>query len=203
MPRSAPPDKVSAIAAARARPVATADLLPTLLGIAGASVPDDIEGRDLSRPGPGGDSATTRVRAADDRYLYVRRRYRLNLNSRGKNMLGTVRQVNNVLRATLAHGFRIRTEIEYPYKLIVTDFETRNRTMAWLGRRALPRIHIGTPAVVTRDRRWRGLECFDLDADPEERHNLLLADAACPAAARSLAAPYRDFATDDVEPARS
>jgi arylsulfatase A-like enzyme len=201
LPQSATAATVAAVASAVARPVTTADLFPTLLGIAGATVPDDIEGRDLSQPGGG--SETLRLRAADERYLYVRRRYRLNLNSRGKNMLGTVRRVNNVLRATVAHRFRIRTEIEYPYKLVVTDFEARSLAFAWLGRRVLPRIHIGTPAVVTHDRHWRGLECFDLDGDPDEQRNLLLADTECPAAARALAARYREFSTDDVEPARS
>jgi hypothetical protein len=200
LPASASPATLAAIAAARVQPVSTVDLLPTLLGISGAAVPDDIEGRDLSRPDP--DAAAPRLRAADDRYLYVRRRYRLNLNSRGKNMLGTVRQVNNVLRATLANGFRIRTEIEYPYKLVVTDFESRNLAFAWVGRLVLPRIHIGTPAAVTRDRQWRGLECFDLETDPDERRNLLLAVGECPAEAQALAAPYRDFAaTTDFEPA--
>jgi arylsulfatase A-like enzyme len=202
LPQSTAAETVAAIATARNQPVTTVDLFPTLLGIAGATVPDDIEGRDLSRSDAG--SATTRLRAADDRYLYVRRRYRLNLNSRGKNMLGTVRQVNNVLRATVAHRFRIRTEIDYPYKLVVTDFEARNGAFAWLGRRVLPRIHVGNPTVVTHDRHWRGLECFDLDADPDERRNLLLAGAGCPAAARALAAPYRDVAaTEDTEGARS
>jgi len=197
LPRSTPAVVVAAIGRARTQPVTTADLFPTLLGVAGLDVPDDIEGRDLSLPDAG--SSTTKLRAADDRYLYVRGRYRLNLNSRGKNMLGTVRQVNNVLRATVAHRFRVRTEIAYPYKLVVTDFEARNRALAWVGRRALPSIHIGTPAVVTRDRTWRGLECFDLEADPAERRNLLVRDE-CPDAARALAAPYRDFA-EPADPA--
>ena len=57
-------------------------------------------------------------------------------------------------------------------------------------------------AVVTRDLQWRGLECFDLESDPEERRNLLLDDAACPEAARTLAAHYRDFSeVADAAPA--
>jgi arylsulfatase A-like enzyme len=192
LPRSTTRAAARAIESFRARPVTTPDLLPTLLGVAGAPVPDDIEGRDLTRLAT--DSTTPRLRAADDRYLYVRRRYRLNLNSQGKNMLGTVRQVNNVLRATVAHRFRIRTEIEYPYKLVVTDFEARNRAFAWLGRQTLRAMHVGTPVVVARDLQWRGLECFDLAWDRHERRNLLLDGARCPDAARALAAPYREFA---------
>jgi arylsulfatase A-like enzyme len=192
LPRSTTAESVTAIQHACSVPVTTADLLPTLLGLAGATAPDDIEGRDLSRPGTA--STAPRMRAADDRYLYVRRRYRLNLNSRGKNMLGTMRQVNNVLRATVAHRFRIRTEIVYPYKVVVTDFEARNRAIAWVGRRVLPSVHIGRPLAATHDLLWRGLECFDLDADPAERRNLLLAGAGCPAEALALAAPYREFA---------
>src|SRR5262249_40200765 len=72
-PRSTPTETVTGVATARTQPVTTADLLPTLLGIAGATVPDDIEGRDLSRPDAFADSGNTRVHAADDRYLYVRR----------------------------------------------------------------------------------------------------------------------------------
>jgi arylsulfatase A-like enzyme len=200
LPRSATGAAAAAIESFRSRPVTTADLLPTMLGIAGAPVPEEIDGRDLSRPDHG--TAPTRLRAADDRYLYVRRRYRLNLNSQGKNMRGTVRQVNDLLRATVAHRFRVRTEIDYPYKLVVTDFEARNRAFAWLGRHTLRAMHVGTPAVVTRELQWRGLECFDLESDPEERRNLLLANGACPEAASALAAPYRDFAeVADAAPA--
>jgi arylsulfatase A-like enzyme len=204
LPSSVPRDVRATLEAARSRTIGTVDLVPTLLDLAGAGV-DAPDGRSFASAG-GGAATRRAVRAQDDRYLYLANRLRLNVNLTGKNMGRAVRMRNRIWHRTAARTHRVRAYVDDPYKLIVSELQSRSR---WLARAVSPlltRLHNGRPAVVVEDDRWIGVELFDRDRDPGERSNLLRtrADAlvalqvaaACDAGDtdRSLAVLARRFA---------
>lgn len=175
IPAAAPASARSRLSAAVDQPVSLADVMPTLLSVAGHDVPADLEGRCLDRI----DGHDGRVLSAQDRrYLYLASRQRLNTNSRGKNMTRLARWRNQVFRSTLACDFGLRCVIDGRHKLVVTEFIGRTALGQRLGSRILRNAHIGSPVVRLHGRRWIGLELFDLESDPGERHNVLVGNAA-------------------------
>lgn len=183
------------LAAAASGAVGTADLFPTLLGLAGVTVPaghDAIDGVDLAVAGTG----RALVRSEDHRYLYLANRLRLNTNTQGKNTTRRARLKNRWWRSTVARRHALRAVVVHPYKLVVTELETAPG-LTGLVRGVLRRLHNGDPLVVTRGRRWYGIEVFDRATDPGETRNLVrdhpdLADALLDIDARALGAVDRD-----------
>jgi arylsulfatase A-like enzyme len=171
LPSSVPPNVRARLEAARSRTIGSVDLLPTLLDLVGTRV-DAPDGRSLARAGDGGHTRRV-VRAEDGRYLYLANRLRLNVNTRGKNMNRAARVRNRMWHRTVARTHRVRAYVDDPYKLIVTELESRVRWLARAASRVLARQHNGRPAVVVDGDRWVGVELFDRDADPGERDNLL------------------------------
>jgi membrane-anchored protein YejM (alkaline phosphatase superfamily) len=174
LPRSAPDRLHDALRRAGSLPAGSADVMPTLFDLAGIPVPGGLDGRSLLA---GGLPADRPVRAEDRRYLYVRGGHRLNVNRRGKNTTLSDRTRNRLLQATMARGFRLAAEVRYPHKLVVTEFGLPAGPLRPAARRVLRRAHAGDPFVVARGGTWRGFELFDLDADPAERANRLVAGA--------------------------
>ncbi len=171
LPSSVPPNVRATLEAARSRTIGTVDIVPTLLDLVGVRV-DAPDGQSLARAGDG--VATRRVvRAEDDRYLYLANRLRLNINLTGKNMGRAARMRNRIWHRTVARTHRVRAYVDDPYKLIVSELQSRKR---WLARAVSPLLtglHNGRPAVVVDGDRWIGVELFDRNRDPGERNNLL------------------------------
>ena len=184
LPSGVSTDVREALDAARSRTIGTVDLVPTLLDVAGSRV-DAPDGTSFAR-----DAAASRqpFRARDDRYLYLASRLRLNLNLTGKNMGRAARLRNRLFHRTVARTHRLRGYVDDPYKLIVSELQSRGR---WLARAASPllrRWHNGRPAVVVDGDRWIGVELFDRERDPGERTNLLRSRADVRAALELAAA---------------
>ena len=193
LPEGVDPSVAAAMERAETAPVTTADIIPTLLDIANCEIPESVADRSLvARTGS---SAPQPLSSEDRRYLCLRNRHRLNVNTHGKNMSAVARWRNTALRATLAHDFRVRCEIQYPYKLTATDFVARNATMLRLGGRLLRATHNGNPFVVTSGRNWRALELVDLEADPSERRNLLNEPQSYPPEIRAWVDSWSDAQT--------
>jgi arylsulfatase A-like enzyme len=186
LPSSVSTDVRATLEAARSRTIGTVDLVPTLLDLVGARV-DAPDGRSFASTAYG--VATRRVaRAQDDRYLYLANRLRLNINLTGKNMGPAARLRNRIWHRTAARTHRLRAYVDDPYKLVVSELQSRAR---WLARAASPllrRRHNGRPAVVVDRDRWFGVELFDRDRDPRERTNLLRTRADALAALELAAA---------------
>jgi arylsulfatase A-like enzyme len=185
LPSSMSTDVRASLEAARSQSIGTVDLVPTLLDLVGAPV-DAPDGRSFARSGNG--VARRLVRAEDVRYLYVANRLRLNTNERGKNMGRATRVRNRIWHRTVARTHRVRAYVDDPYKLVVTELQSRTR---WLARAASPllrKLHNGRPAVVVDGDRWIGVELFDRDRDPGERDNLLRTRADARAALELAAA---------------
>jgi arylsulfatase A-like enzyme len=172
----APPSTGSAaragLADAQSLRITAADVLPTLLALAGEPVPAGLDGDDIAALGH--EQRARTVTALDRRYLYLGNRFRLNTNARGKNMSRRARLRNRVLRASVARRHEVRAFVDGRHKLIVTTFEARHPLLAHPGRVLLGRMHNGTPLIRRRDRDVVALELFDLEADPDETSNLLL-----------------------------
>ena len=164
-----------------------AGLRATLLDLVGARV-DAPDGQSFARAGDG--VATRRVvRAEDDRYLYLANRLRLNINLTGKNLGRRGHMHNRIWHRTVARTHRVRAYVDDPYKLIVSELQSRKRWLARVASPLLTSLHNGSPAVVVDGDRWIGVELFDRNRDPGERNNLLRtrADALV---ALQLAAAY-------------
>jgi arylsulfatase A-like enzyme len=155
--------------------VTPADILPTLLAVAGCDRPPEetaAAGRNLVDIGNAG---TRRMLVSEDRrYLYLANRRRMNTNAKGKHMTRRDKTLNRVLRASIADHHVLRAFIDPPYKLIITAVRARNATLSWLGTPIVTRLHNGDPYITRHEADTLALELFDLDADPGERRNLLL-----------------------------
>jgi hypothetical protein len=99
---------------------------------------------------------------------------------------------NRAFQSTVASTFRLRAEIDYPFKLTATDFSARSAALARLGDRFLRASRPGDPTVVTNGRRWRALELVDLESDPAERCNLLEDGERLPREIREWALSWAD-----------
>jgi arylsulfatase A-like enzyme len=184
LPSPVAADVRATLEAARSRTIGTIDLVPTLLDLMGACV-DAPDGQSFARDG----SAARRVlRAEDDRYLYLANRLRLNINLTGKNMGRAARLRNRAWHRTVARTHRVRAYVDDPYKLIVTELQSRARWLARVASPLLRRRHNGRPAVVVDGDRWVGVELFDRNRDPGERANLLRTRADALAALELAAA---------------
>jgi arylsulfatase A-like enzyme len=161
----------AALAQQRDRAISSTDLLPTLLSLVGQSVPDGLDGVVLHDEDDGEDGR--RITSSDRRYLYLASGTRLNVNERGKNMTRAARLRNQALRRTVANEFGISAVVEYPYKLVITEFVGRDAPIERAASRLLTSLHVGSPVTITRGRQWFGVELFDLEADPGEAVNLL------------------------------
>jgi hypothetical protein len=153
-------------------PVATTDVLPTLLALAGVTDVPGVDGRRIDTA-----SEQRLVVSEDRRYLYLNDRFRLNVKGRGKNMSRLDREENEMLLGQLAAPPILRSYRSDAAKLIVTclhrrgDTGTRSeerRSLLELGERLL-----GAPVLVRRGDRLFAFELYDLGDDPTERHNLL------------------------------
>lgn len=186
LPPSVPADVRATLEAARSRAVGTVDVVPTLLDLVGARA-DAPDGRSFARNG-GPVGGRRVVRAEDDRYMYLASRLRLNTNERGKNMGRRARARNRMWHRTAARTHRVRAYVDDPYKLVVSELQSR---APWLARAASPwlrRMHVGRPVGIVDGNCWIGVELFDRDRDPGERDNLLRTRAAALAALELAAA---------------
>lgn len=177
LPPSVPSEIRAALESAASTPVGTADVLPTVFGLLGVDLPQDIDGRDLTR------AETTDHHhvhtAMDGRFLYTRNRFRINDNLRGMNMGRRDRLINRLIKSTVVREHLISAFVDWPFKLIVTDLRVAVPGLARVASRPIARFHVGDPIVWFGGTRWVGLELFDLESDPGECHNLLL-DGADP-----------------------
>lgn len=149
------------------------DVLPTIFSLAGIAPIPDVDGRQLDRAGD------ERIAISEDRrYLYLKDRFRVNFKGRGKNMSDQDRVQNNRLVARLTGPPVIRSYRSRSQKLIVTTLEVRSDTDTRGGARSalldLADRLLGSPALVLRSNRMFAFELYDLEADPEERDNVLL-----------------------------
>jgi arylsulfatase A-like enzyme len=148
--------------------VSTADIVPTILELAGIAIPDALSGQSLLAHR----DKSTVIISEDQRFLYIRNRFRLNVNKAGKNMTALMKIKNNILQATAGRAHNLRAFIQFPYKLIVTSFTPRAASNVFLS--LITRKLFPENAIVRRHRSsWLGLELFDLSKDPNEFHNLL------------------------------
>jgi hypothetical protein len=152
------------------RPFSGADILPTVLALAGLRPAS--EGDVLGQNGAG------RVLVAEDRrYLYFGDRFRLNLRGRYKNMTRQERERNEQVSDELAEPPASRAFFRHPHKLAVTSLclETDGRSPADVRQRltALGAQLPGSPLVALRDNRLFAFARYDLAADPAEDDNLL------------------------------
>lgn len=203
--------------------VSSTDLVPTVLDLIGAPLPAGIDGRSLvtaaagdggaaGGSGTGGDGGTAggsgagRVVVSEDRrYLYLRDRFRINRNRRGKNMSEADVARNEALLGCLGAPPALRSWRDGGSKLVVTSLQRRGGNeenggndgnggngseAALLGLAAqLP----GQPVLTWHGDRLFALEAFDLVADPGETANLLAGDG--PWAPRLGALPWAGAVT--------
>lgn len=173
IPVAAPPGMHVALESAQQLAVGTSDIVPTLLEILGVPPPSSsIDGRSLLRLSEQGQKRV--LPSEDRRYLYLANKHRFNVNAKGKNTTRYMRLQNLWLRATVMKHHRLNSCVEYPYKLIVTSFTPSNVLPTTLLARLVKRLSPPTSTMLRHRGSLVAMELFDLSADPQELHNLLL-----------------------------
>jgi arylsulfatase A-like enzyme len=151
------------------RPMASTDILPTLLQLAGHTTPSGTDGRSIVSGEPGNGRVIT---SEDRRYLYLPNRERLNVHRRGKGTTRMARARNRVLQRSLVRRHTVKAFIQDGYKLIVTSVSPPPGVSAGFGRVSDAIMPAGS-SILRSGSSWFALELFDLDSDPGELHNLL------------------------------
>lgn len=153
----------------RRQPMASTDILPTLLELAGRIAPSGTDGRSIVS----GEAGVGRVITSEDRrYLYLPNRERLNVHRRGKGTTRVARARNRVLQRSLVRRHTVKAFVQGGYKLIVTSVSPPPGVSAGFARVSDAIMPAGS-TVVRSGSSWFGLELFELGSDPGERHNLL------------------------------
>ena len=172
LPSSLPVSRRQALADALGSQVlATTDVLPTLLDLAGVGPLPEVDGRPAEQVGP-----RTLV-AEDQRYLYLRDRFRLNVRGHHKHMTPDDLDRNERMLAQLADGPLLRSFTQYPRKLIITSLRLAARAPSTVPARdrllEFGAQLLGSPVLAVHEDRLFAFEEFDLASDPLEEHNLL------------------------------
>lgn len=168
VPPSVDDDRRRRLDAHRSAPVSATDILPTLLDLAGETVPGGIDGVALGAADP---DPRRVVVSEDRRYLYLPSRKRLNVNFNGKGTTRSMRLHNRVLEGSAARGHNLKAFVQGRHKLIVTSYSPWGGPLA---AGAVRRLAPVGSTLVRSGRDWLALELFDVVADPQERHNLLM-----------------------------
>jgi arylsulfatase len=152
------------------QPMASTDIVPTLLELAGQAAPRGADGRSIVSRDRDTAGAIT---SEDRRYLYLPNRERVNVNRGGKGTTRMARGRNRVLQRSLVRRHNVKAFIQGHYKLIVTSVSPPPGVSAGFARVS----HAIMPAGSTLLRdgsSWLALELFELESDPGELHNLLV-----------------------------
>jgi len=153
----------------RSRPMASTDILPTLLQLAGERAPDGTDGRSIVAGEPGDGRVIT---SEDRRYLYLPNRERLNVHRRGKGTTRVARARNRVLQRSLVRRHSVKAFVQDGYKLIVTSVSPPPGVSAGFARVSAAIMPPGS-TLLRSGPSWFALELFELGSDPRELHNLL------------------------------
>lgn len=187
-----------ALAAASQRAVATVDIVPTLLDLAGVENPVAPDGVSLLRSGD--DVAPRAIPALEMRYLYAPNRRRINTNLDGNNTTRAQRLRNRLIHSFVLEEHSVEAHVEHPIKLVLTKLRLASRlpgaASSPIARRFGPRRAFWTRS----GRDLLGLELFDLDADPGERRNVLQGRSD-PKATISALLPHFSFGDHPAEAA--
>ena len=176
LPPGAPAAHHEALRAAQRSSVSTSDIVPTLLALAGAPLPANLDGVSLLRPG----SSPRALPSEDRRYLYRATGERVNVNRKGKHTSRIRRLKNRLTRHTLARRINLKGHIQDPYKLIVTTYAHSRAIPGPLVDAVLRRYGFVAPRAVRLhhdNNLVMAFELFQMDDDPGETVNLL---AECP-----------------------
>jgi hypothetical protein len=114
--------------------------------------------------------------AEDQRYLYLKDRFRLNVRGHHKNMTPAELERNERMLGQLADGPLIRTFVNHPGKLIITSLRLAVGASTMPARDRLLEFAaqlLGSPVLAVHQDRLFAFEEFDLASDPREQHNLL------------------------------
>jgi hypothetical protein len=175
LPSTIPEGRRAELAAALAStPVAVTDVLPTLFSLVGVASLPDVDGRPIAS------EPDERVLMSEDRrYLYLHDRFRLNYMGRGKHMSTEDQERNRRLLAQLAGPPLVRSYRTKAAKLTVTAlfhrFGEESPSQSRHAMVALGADLAGSPLLVLRPEGLFAFELFELDKDPDERHNILTA----------------------------
>ena len=171
LPSSLPVARRRALADALGSQVlSTTDVVPTLLDLAGVGPLPEVDGRPAEQVG-----SRTLV-AEDQRYLYLRDRFRLNVRGRHKHMTPADLERNERMLGQLADGPLIRCFLQHPRKLIITSLQLAAEASTMPARDRLLEFGaqlLGSPVLAVHEDRLFAFEEFDLASDPLEEHNLL------------------------------
>ncbi len=168
LPPSTAPALVERMGRRRSDPVASTDIVPTLLELAGQPQASATDGRSIAST----QFDPSRVITSEDRrYLYLPSRERLNVNRDGKGTTRAARMRNRVLGRTAARHHNLKAFIQGPYKLIVTSFSPPSSASSLVAPAIRRMVPVGS-TLLRVGPAWVALELFDVSVDPEEVHNL-------------------------------
>jgi hypothetical protein len=171
LPSSVPTARRQALGdALGSRTLSTTDILPTLFGLAGHHDLPEIDGSRAEAIQP------RTVVGEDQRYLYLKDRFRLNFQGKLMRMTEADVERNDQTLGVLDGAPILRSFLRQSDKLIVTSLRlsptgsapSDRATLLGLGEQLL-----GSPMLLINQNQLFAFERFDLDADPLEQRNLL------------------------------